>query len=291
MKIKIDDAEITRKLERIRKEVGGKPVGFIPRPPHEAVDHDFGWKEVEGYIHESGLLIRDGQPVFVYIRDHLTGNLSDDPADRRKIHFAFCQTLQQMDRAKRFESRYRVTNRTDNTYPIDVKTGWNTSAERLVPLYPCQNCLNQTRYRCFDYRILKKAERIDIVKFFDAKEAMDFLKQSFDEFRLHTARLKPSTQPAGYAYGHADISRNYRERMRFVCEKCGVNLNYPKLRRLTDTHHMDGDKRNNIYKNLQCLCKICHKEVHPTYPVGGDDIATIKAERKKQSLPIAGIDR
>jgi len=284
MKIKINDAEITRKLESIRRKVRGKSVGFIPRPPHEPVEHDIGWKEVEGCIHKSGLLIRNGLPVFVYIRDHSTGNLSDDPAGRRKIHFAFCQTLQQMDKAKRFESRYRVTNRTDNKYPIDVKTGWDTSAEMLVPLYPCQNCLHQTRYHCFDYNSLRKAARIDIVKSFDAKEATDFLKQHFDEFRLHATRLKPSTQPAGYAYGHADISRHYRERMGFVCEECGVDLSHPKLQRLTDAHHMDGDKRNNVYENLQCLCKICHKEVHPTYWVSSGDIETIKAERKKQSL-------
>lgn len=291
MKIKINDAEIIQKLERIRKDVGGKPVDFIPRPPHKAVDGEIGWKEVEGCIHPSGLLIRNGLPVFVYIRDHSTGNFSDDPADRRKIHFAFCQTLQQMDKAKRFESRYRVTNRTDNEYPVDVKTGWDTSAERLVLLYPCQNCLNQTRYRCFDYQTLKKTERFDIVKSFDAKEAMPFLKQHFDEFRLHAARLKPSNQPAGYAYGHADISRRYRERKGFICEKCGVDLSHRTLRRLTDTHHMDSDKRNNLYENLQCLCKICHKKLHPTYWVSGGDIATIKAERKKQSLPVAGIGR
>lgn len=286
MNIKIDYSEITSKLDKIRERVGVKKRPFIPRPLVDKIDVDLHGEDVKAIIHVSGWLIRNNRPVFVYIRDHTTGPFSDDPHERRKVHFTVCKKLEQMERDGRFESRYRATNRVDNKYLIDIDTGWGKPKEIQDLLYPCQHCLNQSGYRCFSYRNMPREKRRDVVEVFDAKEAMDFIKQHFDSWRLsEKARrsLRSDVVPAGYHPDHSKISRAYREEKGYVCEECGVNLQ--KVPHLTDLHHKDSDKRNNSYDNLECLCKICHSNRHPYYKVVSNEIRqTIEGARKQQFL-------
>lgn len=285
MQIKINHSEITSKLAEIRQGVGGKKRPFVPRPLGEKIDVDLSGESIKTIFHDSGWLIRNNQPVFVYIRDHTIGPFSEDPHERRKVHFSVCKKLEQMEREGRFESRYRATNRVDNKYLVDIDAGWGKSKEIQEILYPCQHCLNQSGYRCFSYKNMPREKRRKVVEFFDAKEAMNFIKQHFDSWRLsEKARhsLKRDVMPVGYHPDHSKISRAYREEKGYVCEQCGVNL--AGKSHLTDIHHKDGDKRNNSYDNLECLCKICHAERHPYYKIGDEIRWTIERARKQGVL-------
>ena len=288
MATKINSHVITARLVEIRKDVGVSLVDFIP-PSHRArerTDRDLNDDAVRQLIDESGLLIDNGSPVFVYIRDH-TGHFSrDSPSERNKIHFTKCGTLKAMENANRLKSRYRVTNRDDNRYWIDVSAGWHKFEERLVTLYPCQPCLEKVRYRGF-HQTMDERRRLAIIQSFDAKAALNFLRERFETFRSQATTLRSATSPTSYAENWPENSHAYRTKKNFTCEEgegCGVNLK--RNPHLTDTHHIDGDKTNDDDDNLQCLCKLCHKKKHPHYWVSESDRREIENARKQQNISV-----
>lgn len=278
--MKIDDGAITARLKELCKRVGGKPVNFIPRPPVERVDADLTTVEqVKDLFDSSGLLIHNGQPVFAYIRDHLVGGPRQFPDGGKRIHFTVCGTLRDMKKKERFE-RYRVTSRDDNRYLVDVKDGWR-DVEREERLFPCRYCPANLRYQCFSLTSPGPVKQ-RIVEEFDAKEAVDFLWQHFDIFRQAMADAKSAALPTGYTSDFDQVSREYRKSRGFTCERCGTRLH--KHKKLTDTHHKNGDKRDNQDDNLICLCKLCHAEEHPHYRVSADARRIIKNARRQPHL-------
>lgn len=267
--MKINDSGATARLEQIAGEIGARVGAEFPRidPGYMPVDEIIDGESVKDVFHPSGLLIRDGRPIFVYIRDHTVRDhrieISDyinDPSSLRKVHFSFCKTLEQMKRENRYHSRYHVTNHTDNQYYIDVQVQGYQSREYKVPLYPCKFCLDEVGYKCFTRRMPQHAKQ-EIVESFDAKDALDLLQQHFEEFRKHTVGLRPDTATTGYAPNQGDISARDRKRKNHVCEMCGRKGS----RSTTETHHKDSNKRNNNTDNLQCLCRPCHAKMHPHY--------------------------
>lgn len=280
--MKIDDGIISAKLDALRRQIGGKSVEFIPRPSEKPPGIDLNTpSEVKALFHPSGLLIRDGQPAFVYIRDHTIGPYPNTPDDRRRIHFTVCQTLQQMDQKGRFH-RYRVTHRDDDRYLIDVrKDGWGEVEEQKVSLFPCQHCLSEARYHCFHGGLEDSVKR-EIIKQFKAKEAFDLLSQHFDTFRQKTKDVPSATLPTYYLKDWPDLSKKFRKLRNFTCEECGVQLgSHPQC---LDVHHKNGDKRDNRDDNLTCLCKLCHADEHTHYSVSPGCRSIIETARKYQPL-------
>ena len=255
MSIKIDDGGITSELEKICHDLGIEKRRFNPhsKAPTEAFVEPKDWDTL---LHACGLLIVDRQPTFVYIRDHSYQEKSyDTPEERRRIHFTVCKTLCEMKEAERLRSRYFRTNRDNDKYLIDVR-----GQEKEMSLYPCRNCLAAVNYRCF---ALAGWGQMHIVKSFCAKEALDLLEQQFQIFeqKIASEDIRSETTPTDYSEQWDRISREFRKGKNFICEECGESFE-PHL---MDTHHKDGDKRNNAEDNLECLCKPCHRKRHPHY--------------------------
>ncbi len=273
--MRIDDGEITARLEEIRKQVGGRKVDFIPPPPPGTIDSDIDPRKVKD-LFDGGILTRDGQPVFVYIRDHSFQdhkNRKNFPEDGYKIHFAVCQTLTNMKKKGRYEARYRITSRDNDRYLIDVG-----NKEKEVPLFPCWHCLSNVDYRCFNS--MDDHTKQKIREEFKAKQAFELLWQQFVIFKRQTKGLSPASLSAWYSKYWRFVSEKYRKSRNYTCEECGVRLgNY---RRCVDTHHKNADKTNSRYDNLACLCKLCHAKEHPHYRVSPECRRIIEEARGRQ---------
>ena len=283
--IKVDDHEITARLSKILQRVGGEPAEFIPPPPKELIDTDI--EDIDGLkelFHPGGLLIHNGQPVFVYIRDHTEFDSDTDltPEKCKKIHFTVCRTLRSMKQQGRFE-RYRKTNRKDDKYDIDVTKGWNEAEVRRVKLFPCKNCLAKSDYHCFDYS-MEESVKQKIIERFNAKEALSLLWQQFNIFKKVMAGAKSASYPTGYPANWPKISETVRRVRHYTCEECEVKLNQKDHRQCLDVHHKNADKQNNRDDNLLCLCKLCHAGKHPHYQVALGCREIIKTARRQQRI-------
>lgn len=65
----------------------------------------------------------------------------------------------------------------------------------------------------------------------------------------------------GYTREWESISRAYREKKKYTCERCGLEITDTYDRQYVHVHHKDGNKLNNNENNLQCLCLYCHARV------------------------------
>lgn len=278
----INDRKITERLGEICRQVGGDPKPFIISLPPRRVDKDLETlKAVEAFFDPCGVLIHEGRPAMVYIRDHAFGEYSEDPDKRRKLHFTMCETLEDMREKKRLKPRYRLTNRDDDHYPVDICGGKELDREIL---YPCRNCLANVHYHEYSPD-MDDTERDAIVEGFKAKEAYRLLRRYFDifqrhTFQRHTSMLKSEREPSGYPENWKEISWAYRLYRKFTCEECGVRLD--SHRGLVDVHHIDSDKQNNNYGNLRCLCKLCHSKEHRHYKISEHNRRIIMDARTKQ---------
>lgn len=61
------------------------------------------------------------------------------------------------------------------------------------------------------------------------------------------------------------ISQDYRRKMHYTCERCGITLSAGVVSYYLDVHHLDGNKQNNDPSNLQCLCVDCHSQVNEAH--------------------------
>lgn len=274
----IDDSGIGNALKNIRIRIGGRPIEWIPKPNIRIDEDTESVDEIEDLFSESGLLIKDNQPVFVYIKDHTVGGPYLDAQSRKKLHFTVCPILRKMRHEGRFD-RYRITNRSDDQYPIDVRDGWSSFKEIIATLYPCQYCLGIAKYKCFSRKTMSRQTRYSIVQNFSAKEALHLLHQYFDIFRRQMSGVKPSTLPTGYPASWKRIAQRIKKNRNYTCEKCRVDLS--RHRYLLDVHHLDREKQNISVVNLKVLCKLCHSEEHPHYPVSPIDREKILLARKR----------
>ncbi len=223
--------------------------------------------------HPTGLLIKDGRPVFLYIRDHSVGFFSN-PKDHNKVHFRSCHTLHIMMERGRLK-RYQYTTRTDNKYLIELSG--RKIEERL--LYPCQHCLRESNYKDFANFHRFSRERDKIIKNFDAEESMDYME---DVFLDYANQLRHASSYSGYPKGFYRTSLKFRSDKNFTCEKCGVRLG--KFRRLIDCHHKEFVKSETDPNKLECLCKLCHADIHSHYKVSDKDTNVIIEQRRIQNL-------
>ena len=276
--------EVTQRLRELRRQAGADFKPYFPVdvdvPISEEIENQ---EELLELMHVSGLLVKMGQPVFAYIRDHTMmpmwmWRIKGGPRAMRKLHFSVCQTLLEMKEKGRFQ-RYRVTNSKADTYAVDTKD--ETGAD--VRLLPCQNCLAKLRYKCFSYS-MQSLQRRRIVTGFNSTEAMSLMRQWFAMFQMDIEGLRTAQLPTGYTHNWREISQAYKAQAGYECANCGVHLNAAKHRRFLDTHHISGDKRDNDASNLKCLCKTCHSAEHPHYRIPPDDLRALDDIRQRQQL-------
>ena len=281
--------DITKELERIRSRLG-IPLANDFRIPPRLVEEMIDAKTLaELFDEESRLLIRNGVPVYAYIRDHSVGkkHALANPKTLRKLHFTMCKTLRDMEE-RGFSARYQITNRDSGKYLIELRN----REEREANLHPCQNCLDELRYKnfSFDDNHMSSEDREKIVIGFSPKEAMLYISDYAAEFKRQTEGWRRDIDVAGYPANWGAISHSYRHSQNFTCERnskhkpkgCGVNLkDFPHL---TDCHHVNHVKSECHDDNLCCLCEECHANLHPHYNPPEEHLDIIRQVRKTQGL-------
>ena len=237
----------------------GKPVSFIlPKrglnfePLDIELEHgvEIDFKKIKIC---SDLLDLDGRQVVIYIKDHSYGNIFKealrDPAKGNKFHVAYCQTLEEMEKSKRFK-RYHALNSVykyfkifSNNYPGE---------EPEVKLQVCQNCLKLLNYkgsRESSQSCRRNAQEFNRKIFFSTYSSVfSHLPMSMADDRV------------GYTDDWAIVSRRVREEYNYQCQECGINLY--KHKNLCHTHHINGVKSDNNRSNLRVLCADCHRKAH-----------------------------
>lgn len=251
-------------------------------------------------FHESGLLVSAGRPVLVYIRDHIV--MTPDPLtpeECRKVHFTVCRTLQRMADKGHFE-RYRRTMSESNIYVIDVSSSRGRVSEVRMRLDPCKNCLDNVRYAGYSHG-MRRHEKQRIVKAFDARVIMEAMRRHLRRFSKRDAAepfgrlarvlrelmdravsLDPAGSPSGYRRSFQKTAQSYKDKMRWICEDCGVSLYADELRYLLHVHHRNGVKYDDTESNLQALCVLCHQKRHQ-HPIGFDKGDERKVRRARKA--------
>ena len=125
-------------------------------------------QNLDGVIKDLGPLQADGYGVVLYIKDHGSriDEVIDDPAEGRKVHLAYCKTLEHMEKSQKFE-RYRLKREPNGQFLISGLSNQTEILEQEVPLSVCKNCLKQLNYR--GYRDLS-----------DIGDARDLATRDFD---------------------------------------------------------------------------------------------------------------
>ena len=298
-------SDITRELEDILRRLNLLPNDKF----YILVDETFEEKEDNKltdfleFDEESRLLRKGSIPVFAYIRDMTTdgwwNRLNRDPkrilvngrevmwkGKINRLHFTMCRTIRERENLDRFQ----ITNRDDDKYPIDLPR----DLSGIAKLDPCQNCLNELRYKRF-HRGMQQENKDAIVRNFSAKEAMAYISDYDDEiaeFKETIKGLRRDFEFAGLPDNWRAISYSYRRSRGFVCENkrgvppeagCGVSL--INFTHLTDCHHINGVKSQCDDDNLCCLCKECHEKLHPHYrQLSEEDRKTLRRLRAEQGI-------
>ena len=58
-----------------------------------------------------------------------------------------------------------------------------------------------------------------------------------------------------YTRDWTNVSINYKEKINWVCEDCGLDCSLTKY--YLHTHHINKNRYNNSYNNLKALCRSC----------------------------------
>ncbi len=236
-------------------------------------------------VDDNGIFMYEGQRVFLYIKDTMDtkDTVLNYPQDTKKYHFSNCDTLQKMKKNKRFE-RYVAIKRYDGLFPVNTQNDrFNpTQFEENVeaPLNVCKVCLRNINYQNYAHCNQKDKQQIfkafNISEFFETYEATTHIAMP-----KYTADTAPISQ---YSKDWSSVSSDFREKKRWECEQCKVNLS--KYKNLLHTHHINGRKEDNRYINLKCLCAICHSQEpnHEHMKVSIGDKAIILSSRKKGNI-------
>jgi hypothetical protein len=186
------------------------------------------WREDGVYLKVDGEYRRG----FLYNKDFLV-----DRYGMPKFHVAKCRTLQSFEANGTLHTRYYWANASK----VLVTQRGSSEEYPDTVLNICNNC-------------------VDLV----VSNSISRSSTTDSEFISPDMEIEPTTDTdiRGRPMNWPAISRRYREKMSYTCEKCGfggADLKKTRDRRYIDADHIVAQElMNTADSNLQCLCALCH---------------------------------
>lgn len=186
-----------------------------------------------------GIFVRgdDGvdRQVFLYKKDyHL------EKYGKPRFHICKCETIEEFISIGRFRQHYVRAN-SEPVPVIDLDNGMILKKIDALPL--CNYC----RKIVTGYGNMDSSDFVEMLKSANDNQQKDYEGVELDLF--------------GYTKDWDMISKQYRNKHQYTCEKCGLKIDDDYDRQYIHVHHINGDKLNNKENNLQCLCLYCHAHV------------------------------
>jgi len=173
-----------------------------------------------------------------------------------RYHLVRCNTIERAEN-EGWRDKYKMSHRRDGRFfyrfIADDKVHRESKDQRL---HFCMNCLRRLAEAGIVPAGIEKGD-FEPRMFFDYAEANEVtgLKEG-GEYAEHSV-------PNKYAKDWRLIAQRLKEKRGFRCEESDClhpDLSAPNLRRFLHAHHVDMDKSNNNFSNLQLLCIGCHAE-------------------------------
>lgn len=162
-----------------------------------------------------------------------------------RMHLCRCSTLDEFIQSGSFEAEYRFAE-TASVMVIDMDDLDEDKEVSRLPL--CKNCIR----------------RLYLTKYSNVRFSDEFaeLVAKTEEYATEFLEEKESEKDIfGYTKNWEKISKGYREKQNYTCEKCGIQITNPFQRRYIQVHHKNAKKADNRLSNLQCLCIRCHANI------------------------------
>lgn len=232
-----------QKLKSTLKELGyqiGQAEAYHPIKPIDISISNVKDGTIE--ITDKGIFFKtpDGQKHqgFMYKREYRLAQHG-----KPRFHLCNCKTIQDFKARGTFNTEYRWANGEF----IQVRDMDDNYLDKTITNLPlCKNCAE----------ILRNGQN-DIYK--DNNDFVKELKKAVPQETVTDVDI------LGYTKEWQEISRAYREKKNYTCERCGIKITNVFDQGYMHCHHRDGNKINNQEANLECLCILCHSKVDSTH--------------------------
>lgn len=196
--------------------------------------------------------------VVLYVRDQYYPN--EYPY---KYHIAWCDTLEKRKADKKID-RYVITRNSDEKFHVNK---FNKYTHKLIKkntkedMNVCRSCLRKLNYEGYRRAGHNQAQKDIIYEAFSLEAFLENNKRKSSyipkDLNIHTDFTQPLNEyPSNWKY----ISRAYREKVKWKCERCHDDFS-DKKRDLT-VHHINSSKYDVRDDNLIALCRDCHDKEH-----------------------------
>ena len=177
------------------------------------------------------------QQIFLYKRNYRLSRFG-----KPRFHIRKCSVIQSFMASGTFKKEYRRAN-SEPVMVCDMDDDYKDKEVSNLPL--CKYCL-------------KLAMQDGIFKGMNSADFVEILKQASD---ASDDNEENKVDIFGYVKNWEEVSRAYREKMNYTCERCGVHIEDPFDYHYIHVHHKNGNKADNHERNLECLCIRCHAKV------------------------------
>lgn len=147
-----------------------------------------------------------------------------------KFHVRKCQVIENFIASGEYDKRYVMSNtKTNDLQDLDTAEHY-----RDVELKICMNCKRMIQDEIYT--------------------TTDFSEHYVDSSKIQDVQVNAN----GYTRNWEVLSGQYRRSKEYSCESCGIKPRHPGHRGFWEVDHRDGNKLNNEFYNLECLCVRCH---------------------------------